>query len=211
MKKIIIIVAIIAGIYHFKPELFSTGADISTAGTTGDVELFTYTDCGSYCRDAIDVLKRKNIAFTHYDIQADKAAEAYWKKRGGGQRFPTMFIGEDRVTEGFYRTQFTHALAKRFGVAMLDRDQRSVVQNQLATYGHEKVVMYGTSWCPYCKKARAFFAKQGIDYVEIDVEKSAQGKRDYQRLDSSGYPLIYAGLNRFQGFGPKVERALKSL
>lgn len=33
------------------------------------------------------------------------------------------------------------------------------------------VVMYCTSWCPGCRRARAWFAENNIDYVEVDVTK----------------------------------------
>lgn len=33
------------------------------------------------------------------------------------------------------------------------------------------VVMYCTSWCPGCRRARAWFAENNIDYVEVDVTR----------------------------------------
>jgi glutaredoxin len=33
------------------------------------------------------------------------------------------------------------------------------------------VVMYCTSWCPGCRRARAWFAENNIPYVEVDVTK----------------------------------------
>ena len=33
------------------------------------------------------------------------------------------------------------------------------------------IVMYCTSWCPGCRRARAWFAENNIDYVEVDVTK----------------------------------------
>jgi len=37
-----------------------------------------------------------------------------------------------------------------------------------------EVKMYATSWCPYCAKARAYFARRNIAYVEVDIEKSKE-------------------------------------
>jgi glutaredoxin len=34
------------------------------------------------------------------------------------------------------------------------------------------VVLYCTSWCPSCRKARIWLAENNIDYVEIDVNKN---------------------------------------
>jgi len=63
-----------------------------------------------------------------------------------------------------------------------------------------KIVMYATDWCPYCAKARAHFRKLGIDYVEHDIEKSPEGRAEYQRLGGRGVPLILIGEQRMSGF-----------
>ena len=33
------------------------------------------------------------------------------------------------------------------------------------------VVMYCTSWCPGCRRARLYFEQNGIEYVEIDITR----------------------------------------
>jgi glutaredoxin len=33
------------------------------------------------------------------------------------------------------------------------------------------VIMYCTSWCPSCRRARAFLAENGIAYTEVDITK----------------------------------------
>jgi glutaredoxin len=72
----------------------------------------------------------------------------------------------------------------------------------------QPVVMYATSWCPYCAKARAYFAKNGIAYVEHDIEKSAAGNAEYRRLGGRGVPLILVGTEKMSGFS---ERGLDAL
>jgi len=37
------------------------------------------------------------------------------------------------------------------------------------------VVMYCTSWCPGCRKARKWLAEHQIDYVEVDVAANPKG------------------------------------
>lgn len=66
------------------------------------------------------------------------------------------------------------------------------------------VVMYATSWCPYCAKARAYFAKSGIAYVEHDVEKSAGANAEFKRLGGRGVPLIVVGRERMSGFSEQA-------
>jgi glutaredoxin len=62
------------------------------------------------------------------------------------------------------------------------------------------VVMYATSWCPYCAKAREYFARSGIAYVEHDVEKSASANAEFRRLGGRGVPLIVVGREKLNGF-----------
>lgn len=35
---------------------------------------------------------------------------------------------------------------------------------------HGGIVMYCTSWCPACRRARAWFQARGLKYVEVDIE-----------------------------------------
>jgi len=64
----------------------------------------------------------------------------------------------------------------------------------------QQVVMYATSWCPYCAKARAYFAESGIAYVEHDVEKSATARAEFKRLGGRAVPLIVVGGETMDGF-----------
>ena len=63
-----------------------------------------------------------------------------------------------------------------------------------------EVKMYATSWCPYCAKARAYFARRNIAYVEVDIEKSKEGRAEYERLGARGIPVIFVGPQRMNGF-----------
>ena len=67
--------------------------------------------------------------------------------------------------------------------------------------------MYATAWCGYCKKARQYFADNGIDFVEYDIEKDRAAKRDFDTLLGSGTPLLYQGYTRVVGFDQrKIEK-----
>ena len=74
----------------------------------------------------------------------------------------------------------------------------------------KSIVMYSTSWCPHCKRARAWFAQNGIDYQEVDVEKSEAAKRDFAALGGGGEPLILVGDKAMRGFDPaRMDQLLK--
>jgi glutaredoxin len=70
------------------------------------------------------------------------------------------------------------------------------------------VVMYATSWCPYCAKAREYFARTGTAYTEYDIEKSADAHAEFKRLGGRGVPLILVGNQKMAGFN---ELAFESL
>jgi glutaredoxin len=67
-------------------------------------------------------------------------------------------------------------------------------------YRREKVVMYSTNRCGYCKQARQYFKRNAIPYVEYDVETSQKGKRDYKKMGGTGVPIILVGERRLNGF-----------
>ena len=71
-----------------------------------------------------------------------------------------------------------------------------------------EVVMYTTTWCPYCKQARKFFDRHGIVYVEYDVERNGKAWRENKRLGGGGVPTIVVGDEVVSGFS---ERELTEL
>ena len=73
--------------------------------------------------------------------------------------------------------------------------------NSNENYDNNYVVMYSTSWCPNCTKARNYFKQNGIPFTEYDVEKLPNRMREFNRLGGTGYPLILIGDNKqMQGF-----------
>ncbi len=77
----------------------------------------------------------------------------------------------------------------------------------------KKVVMYSTSWCGYCKKARNYFKKKGISFVDYDVEKLPSRMREFKKLGGTGYPLIIiGGKQKMLGFSAEdFDRRYKKL
>jgi glutaredoxin len=79
--------------------------------------------------------------------------------------------------------------------------------------GTAKVVMFATSWCPYCKQARELFAAKGIRYTEVDVEAD-QRAASYQKdtYGGNGVPLIVVGNRVMMGFDEgELLRGLKEI
>lgn len=72
----------------------------------------------------------------------------------------------------------------------------------------DKVVLYATDWCGYCEKTRDFFKQNNIDFLEFDIEKSAQGKAEYQQLNGRGVPLVIAKGKLIRGYNPNLMLSL---
>jgi glutaredoxin len=63
-----------------------------------------------------------------------------------------------------------------------------------------EIRMYATDWCGYCRKARAYFARNGIRYTELDVEKSEVARLEYRSMGARGVPVILVGTQRMNGY-----------
>jgi len=62
------------------------------------------------------------------------------------------------------------------------------------------VVIYTTSRCGWCDRAKEYFAKKGVRYEERDVEKSDSARQEFKRLGGKGVPLITVGTETIKGF-----------
>jgi glutaredoxin 3 len=56
------------------------------------------------------------------------------------------------------------------------------------------VLIYATSWCPYCARARALLASKGVAVREIDVEAEPQQRSEMiRRSGRHTVPQIFIG------------------
>lgn len=63
------------------------------------------------------------------------------------------------------------------------------------------VVLYGTSWCPVCKKTREFLGAHHVKFVEYDLEKAdARVLSLYKTVGTQTVPVIVVGNTIFRGF-----------
>jgi len=72
------------------------------------------------------------------------------------------------------------------------------------------VVMYSTTWCGVCKKARRYFEKERISFVEYDVDSNASARVEYLQLNPRRtVPTIKVGQEVIVGFSEgAIGRAL---
>jgi glutaredoxin 3 len=56
------------------------------------------------------------------------------------------------------------------------------------------VVMYTTSWCPYCERARKLLGAKNVAIQEIDVESAPEKRAEMRnRSGRSSVPQIFIG------------------
>jgi len=74
-----------------------------------------------------------------------------------------------------------------------------------------EVILYTTSWCPYCKKAKEFFRSRNIYFTEYDVEKDRDAAERKKQLDPrGGVPFAIVNGQQIHGYSPGAyERALQ--
>lgn len=65
-----------------------------------------------------------------------------------------------------------------------------------------KVVMFSAEWCGYCKQAKAYMQAKNIAFNELDIEKNASARQEYQKLGGRGVPYFVIGSRTLAGFSP---------
>ena len=90
------------------------------------------------------------------------------------------------------------------------RDWGGVLRGKTVPGSGPGLTMYSTSWCGYCKRARAYFGQKNIRYTEVDVEKSPEGKQRFKELGGKGVPLIVMGSKVMRGFSVERFEAMAS-
>lgn len=71
-----------------------------------------------------------------------------------------------------------------------------------------EVELYVTSWCPYCKQARAFLDQQGIEYRVYDIERDPAAARRKQQLTAGrGVPFAIINGTKISGWSQQAYQA----
>jgi glutaredoxin 3 len=63
-----------------------------------------------------------------------------------------------------------------------------------------KILMYVTSWCPYCLQARSLLEKKGAQFDEIDIDTIPEARAQMvARSGRSTVPQIFIGSTHVGG------------
>jgi glutaredoxin len=197
MKKIIVLIAVVGIIYFLKPDLLSSLFTNGAFDKNGDpvVWLFTTNNCGKYCNDVVKLLNNRNIDYTEFDANSEEGKDRL-SEVSGQNRFPLTVVGDKSVL-GNDTYAIVAMIAEAFGDEVLTRSESRVMYNHFYEGGEPMVIMYGTSWCGFCKKMRIYLDENDIEFTEYDAEGS--GREAYDILGGGGYPLMYVGYRRING------------
>ncbi len=203
MKKFLFLALLVFAGYKYFPNSLPF---LSTAGAFDKsgkplVVVFVGPNCAGPCDTVQGTLKERGISYQVIDVVGADGAPV--SNKYGISHFPTTLIGKQEIL-GDDTMRITSALAEAYGIDMiLPRMERMVMANHFDAQGRAQVVMYGTSWCGYCKQQRAFFAAHGVPFDDVDVEASQPSQLAYRALKGNGYPLTYVGFRRFNGYQEK--------
>ncbi len=93
-----------------------------------------------------------------------------------------------------------------------DKDKRGEYEQRVADARRTvDITLYGASWCPSCKQARAWLDQNGMAYAEHDIDSSEEAGRTMRRLNPAGtIPVIDVEGEVVVGFAPDaVDRAIR--
>ena len=199
MKKILVLALLAFAGYKLHQNGYSLLSPSGAFDKKGNplVVLFVGPGCAQTCDNVVAILDKRNVKFEQISVAGPDGAPV--SNKYGITRFPTTLVGKQEIL-GDDTTRITSALAEAYGKDVLTRTEQMAMNNHFDDQGKPKVVMYGTSWCPYCKQQREFFANNKIAFDEFNVEASKPNELAYSVLQGNGYPLTYVGYRRFAGF-----------
>lgn len=75
--------------------------------------------------------------------------------------------------------------------------------------GDARVVVYTTDWCGYCQRAKGLLESRGIEYEEIHVPRTAEGRARLAEVapNARTFPQIVIAGELIGGYRELVELA----
>ncbi len=74
----------------------------------------------------------------------------------------------------------------------------------ITNVGPADVVLYSTAWCGYCERTRRLLSERSVPFVEHDIERSPEGRRQYEALNGRGVPLLVVKGKVLRGYSPQA-------
>jgi glutaredoxin len=211
MKKIIILLIMAGGAYwgYGNLDSFMSGPGAFDESGKPLVLLFTMNECGQPCADVVADLRSRGVAFEEINAGTDEGRSRI--EKFGVMQVPLTVIGDAKVV-GTNLTAIESALGEVTGMTAYSPAVQQVMKNHFDAGGNPRVVLYGTTTCPYCTKMRSYLDGRKVAYEFQDVAASTSARSDFDILRGRGYPLTYVGFRRIDGYDVnKIDQAVKDL
>ena len=70
----------------------------------------------------------------------------------------------------------------------------------------EKVTVYSSDSCGYCRMAKEFLKENGVSFTEKNINTDPQARREMEGMKAEGVPIIVVGDEVIIGFNkPRLE------
>jgi glutaredoxin len=106
-------------------------------------------------------------------------------------------------------------LTRRAAVAVIDDLEPAdpaALGTATAVAAETPVILYSTSWCPWCRKTKELLASLRVPFEERDIERDPAARAAMERLvgRGAGVPVLARGTRAVRGHDPARIRALVS-
>lgn len=185
--RVVLMLILLGGLYawqnqHELKRWWRVQSGAAPVAASAGVSVYTANGCGP-CEDAISLLQSAGQAVTVLNVDEDPAAKVQFDDAGGGM-MPLVVDGA-REMRGFNPDLLSGWYIER------PRNAARLEQVGIYRAGEAHIpVLFGTTWCPYCAQARAYFSDHGMAYRDLDIEHDAAAKRQYDALGLSGIPVM---------------------
>ena len=211
MKKLVIVVLIIGGIFLlYKQGILGGKKGAFDENGNPTTIVYTYDDCPP-CEDAMDYLDTLDIGYEEINLSQDESRRKEFLSYAGGNMAPKIVSGTT-VAVGYQKQDLLSRLAEAYGTDVLTQQQEDAMMTHFDEQGNPLVVMYGTNRCGYVKQAREYFQSRGIEFEDLNIDAIGEAAANFRVLEGSGTPLIYVGYRRISGFDKAaIDKAIKEL
>ncbi len=132
-----------------------------------------------------------------------------WKDKNGGMHFSNnpppvgdkpidLEVSQEIEYDALKDNQRTERLRTRIKPKAAVSKTPKKKKKKIVSHGD--VVVFSTVRCGYCVRAKAFLDKHKVKYSNIDINKSSEGRKRYNKLNGRGVPLILVGDKQIRGF-----------
>jgi glutaredoxin len=200
MKKLLLLLIVLGGSYKLFPEFFQSLWVKGAFDEQGNpiVQVFVSDGCKDPCDKAIRFLEKRKLNPEIFNLDDGGESLVLWEGYGSLRTLPVVAMGKE-VISGYDKPQYIARVATVYGDEGLTKTEQSILYNHFYDDGSPRVIVYGASWCPHCKRLKGMLDAENIPFEDIDVEATADGPLVIRTLQIGGYPVTYVGYERVDG------------